>query len=121
MISRHPNGSYLLFHIGDGDHSRVLKNCSTGKTKFYPFKNEPAPSTTHISESLFGPWRPAVGIPSINNPAPFYFQNGTTLIYGRTDVHRAPSTDGPYSKVGTTIPDDGNMKPEDPYVWYSNY
>ena len=86
-------------------------------------QHEPAPATTHISESLHGPWRPAPGIPSINNPAPFYFPNGTTLIYGyylnetvsligclhearvlrvvrphtgRTDVHRANTTDGPY-------------------------
>lgn len=119
MISRHPNGSYLLFHIGDGTHRKNPSSCSPNHP-FYPFpKDQPEPpaATTHISESLHGPWRATHGIPHINNPAPFYFPNGTTLIYGRTDVHVANSTDGPYVRYGTTVPVEGKMKPEDPHVW----
>ena len=84
MISRHPNGSYLLFHIGDGTRKGALRNCSATHP-FLPFPSDikqPAPATTHISESLHGPWRPAPGIPAINNPAPFFFENGTALIFG---------------------------------------
>jgi len=112
MISKHPNGSYLLFHIGDGTHTD-LRNCSDHPLPFYPFHPEPAPATTHISESLFGPFRPAPGIPAINNPAPFYFENGTTLIYGREDVHWASSTDGPYVNHKSTVVTDGTMQPEE--------
>jgi hypothetical protein len=80
MISKHPNGSYLLFHIGP--HSTwvppsKVKHCGGNVTdRFYPFPagiTEPAPATTHISESLHGPWRPAVGVPGVNNPAPFLY------------------------------------------------
>lgn len=72
MISRHPNGTYFLFHIGQGTHGS-LHNCSKTPTTdpFYPFPEgslEPSPATTHASDSLDGPWRAAPGIPSINNP-----------------------------------------------------
>eukprot|EP01047_Picozoa_sp_COSAG01_P026977 COSAG01_NODE_1760_length_9301_cov_8.687242_6_plen_326_part_00 len=79
MISRHPNGSYLLFHIGSGKlKHKPFKPCSTQADPFYPFPPshpEPPLSTTHISESLHGPWRAAPGIPALNNvraqPCPF--------------------------------------------------
>eukprot|EP00658_Telonema_sp_P-2_P052700 TRINITY_DN4095_c0_g1_i1.p1 TRINITY_DN4095_c0_g1~~TRINITY_DN4095_c0_g1_i1.p1 ORF type:complete len:311 (+),score=24.15 TRINITY_DN4095_c0_g1_i1:366-1298(+) len=118
MISRHPNGTYFLFHIGDGTTKRGIANCSSRPDPFYPF-HEPPSCNTHASDRLEGPWRPAPGIPAINNPAPFFFDNGTTLIYGRTDVHWAPSIDGPWdpSHKRTTVPVSGKMVPEDPFVW----
>jgi hypothetical protein len=71
MISKHPNGSYFLFHIGSGDSTRPVKSCMPGPDPFFPFPasiKQPAPGTTHVSESLYGPWRPAPNIPALNNP-----------------------------------------------------
>ena len=121
MISQHPNGSYLLFHIGTGKlKGRAFKACSNETDPFYPFPPghaEPPLATTHIAESLAGPWRAALGVPGLNNPCPFYFKNGTTLIFDRSSVISAPSVDGPWSKHRPTVVKEGRMKPEDPGVY----
>ena len=154
MISKHPNGSYFLFHIGTGDinkqvrlellritglvglcaclhnvmihiamahlHRRCvaqIKPCSNLTDPFFPFPPgvpAPAPSPTHVSESLHGPWRPTNGIPALNNPCPFFFENGTTLLFDRESVVTAPSIDGPWSKHRPTVVTNGSMHPEDP-------
>jgi hypothetical protein len=120
MISQHPNGSYFLFHIGSGVPVRPESNCSKVLDPFFPFPAghpEPAAATTHVSESLYGPWRPALGVPGLNNPCPFFFPNGTTLLYDRTSVHRADSIDGPTWTQTPTVVTNGSMHPEDPGVW----
>jgi len=117
MISRHPNGSYFLFHIGSGTPKAALKNCSQEPDPFFPFSPQPAPATTHVAESLHGPWRPAPGVPGVNNPAPYFFENGTTLLFDRTSVRWAPAIDGDYANKRTTVAQNGSMHPEDPGVW----
>jgi len=136
MISRHPNGSYLLFHIGAGNASESsVSPCSSEPDPLFPFPTghlEPEPATTHIAESLRGPWRPAVGVPSLNNPAPFFFPNGTTLLFeaGNCTLPCNPNTDrdgitvvvgstadGPWSKHRPAVPVNGSMIPEDPHVY----
>ena len=64
------------------------------------------------------PWRAAPNVPAVNNPCPFYFDNGTTLIFGRTSVMWAPSVD--YAGTWNTkasVSVNGTMRPEDPGVW----
>lgn len=119
MIAQHPNGSYFLFHIGSGVAVKPLKNCSQQPDPLFPFPSEPEPATTHVSESLEGPWRAAAGVPAVNNPAVFFYSNGTTLIYDRTSVRWAASIDGPWQPENQrpTVVQAGNMLPEDPFVW----
>ena len=119
MISQHPNGSYFLFHIGSGEPkpSRRVANCSGAKDGFYPFSPEPPPATTHVADSVHGPWRAAPGVPSVNNPCPFFFENGTTLLYSRTQVKWAPAVDSEHWQTATTVAANGSMKPEDPGVF----
>jgi hypothetical protein len=122
MISQHPNGSYVLFHIGSGKlKSTPFKPCSAETDPFYPFPAEdpePPLATTHISESLHGPWRAAPGVPALNNPCPFFFENGTTLIFDRTSVVVGQSLDGPWdSQHRPTVAVNGSMHPEDPGVY----
>jgi hypothetical protein len=122
MISQHPNGSYVLFHIGSGKLKHTpFKPCSNLPDPFYPFPAghaEPPLATTHISGSLEGPWRAAAGVPGLNNPCPFYFKNGTTLIYDRESVIVAPSLDGPWDGAHRpTVVTNGSMHPEDPGVY----
>jgi hypothetical protein len=100
MISQHPNGTYFLFHIGTGTPIRHSTTCAPGKVDpVYPFPSghpEPAAATTHASDSLYGPWRPAPNVPGVNNPAVFFWSNGTTAIYDRTRVTWSDSIDGPW-------------------------
>ena len=126
MISQHPNGSYFLFHIGTGRPKRPYKSCPTTPPDpffpngaFPPGHEEPPPATTHVSESLDGPWRAAPGVPGVNNPAVYFFENGTTLIFTRTAMKWAPSIDGPWLHANqkSTVVVNGSMRPEDPFVW----
>ena len=127
MISRHPNGSYFLFHIGTGGKFSI-QPCSNESDPFFPFPAEhpqPANATTHIAESLLGPWRPAApGIPALNNPAPFFFPNGTTLlfdanfhgnvVYTGITLLVGATVDGPWSKTHRMVVKmNGGMLPEE--------
>lgn len=121
MISRHPNGSYFLFHIGTGELKGKYSPCTQDPDPFYPFPSgHPAPpaATTHVADSLSGPWRAAPNVPGRNNPCPYFFDNGTTLLFDRTSVLVAPSIDGPWN--GTSLPTvvvNGTLRPEDPGVY----
>jgi len=135
MISQHPNGTYFLFHIGDGTPKSKATSCSTtGKVDpVFPFPAghpEPAPATTHASDSLYGPWRAASNIPGVNNPAVFFWPNGTAAIYDRTSVMWSDSIDGPWGRAAKgqrTYVSQGagsggtpGFNPEDPFVWKDN-
>ena len=105
------NGTYLLFHIGDGG---VRKGGS---------------SFLHASEDPAGPWRP-LGDLRCNNPAPMLHNNGTVFvgcnsggfqIYRNDDVFDPSS---PWAHVTTLVfPPEwgsaapGELKNEDPYTW----
>ena len=122
MISRHPNGSFFLFHIGTGvpKGGATVRNCSGKPDPFFPLPSaDPPPATTHISESARGPWRAAPGVPAVNNPCPFFFRNGTTLLFDRTSVSWAPAVDSPKVewRKTATVKANGTMRPEDPGVW----
>jgi hypothetical protein len=125
MISQHPNGSYFLFHIGTGRPKRAYQPCSTAPDPFFPNgafppgHPEPPAATTHVSESLDGPWRAAPNVPGVNNPAVYFFENGTTLIFDRTAMKWAPSIDGPWLRTNqkSTVVVNGSMRPEDPFVY----
>ena len=59
---RAKNGSYLLFHIGDGGDKAPTRS-----------------GFLHHAESPTGPWWPVPG-PSCNNPAPMFHNNGTAYV-----------------------------------------
>ena len=128
MISKHPNGTYFLFHVGEGTpvtgHPSVSCAASGVIDPVFPFPSGhpiPAAGTTHAAESLQGPWRLAPGVPKMNNPAVYFWTNGTTAIYDRDKVTWAPSIDGPWlhtrTYISTVKTPTGTMKPEDPFVW----
>ena len=137
MISRHPNGSHVLFHIGtgrsnetaqvlhialqekstvqppDGQNPPIFKQCSNDSDPLSLSEGQPHPATTHISESLAGPWRPALGIPILNNPSPYFFENGSVLLYDRESVVVAPSLNGPWGSHRPTVLSNGTRQPEE--------
>ena len=120
MISQHPNGTFFLFLIGNGQPKGPVKQWNSTPPQLYPFPKgspEPPSATTHAAESLEGPWRAAEGVPALNNPCPFFFENGTTLLFDRTSVISAPTLDGPWSSHRPTVVEAGKMKPEDPGVY----
>jgi hypothetical protein len=77
--------------------------CAPGKVDpVYPFPSghpEPAAATTHASDLLYGPWRPAPNVPGVNNPAVFFWSNGTAAIYDRTSVTWSDSINGPWANA----------------------
>jgi hypothetical protein len=122
MISQHPNGTYYLFHIGDGNpvagHPPV--NCAPGKPDpVFPF-HEPPNATLHASESLYGPWRPVYDVISLNNPAVYFWENGSTAMYDRSRVRWAPGFDNFQNstfKQAKVMGRTTSINPEDPFVW----
>lgn len=74
------DGTWALFHIGDGTGGAV-KNCSSGGGD--ASSSAPAASggsTLHTAPSPNGPWTPATPLPRCNNPAPFLARNGSIFI-----------------------------------------
>ena len=107
---RAPNGSYVIFHIGNSG----VKNGGSG--------------FAHHSESPEGPWHPLSG-PSCNNPAPMFVTNSTTAYVGCNNggfkVYKSEDVfSGEWEFVSTmSFPDSWGgsakeyLKNEDPYLW----
>lgn len=103
---RAPNGSYIIWHIGDGG----------GGSSF-----------AHHAETTEGPWYPLKG-PDCNNPAPMFLKNGSALcgcrnggfeIYHSDDVFAGDWTyvttmafPAAWGAAGNTY-----LRNEDPYLW----
>lgn len=127
MISQHPNGSFFLFHIGTGK-PKGPHSCAGGAIDpVFPFPAghpEPPQAYTHVADDLQGPWRAAPGVPNVNNPAVYFWDNGTTAIYDRNSIYVASSIDVPYGGGNWTkrtyVSTEGKMIPEDPFVWRDN-
>lgn len=139
-VQRAADGTYLIFHIGDGRatyHGPPLNNCSGGTTPEQngePFeKAGAAPALaigSQVSPSIIysvspeGPWQSlsSSGGSSCNNPAAFTgFENGTVLLIckvkdesniRRMQVSVAPHWRGPYTVVSTPP-----VWGEDAYIW----
>ena len=77
-------GEWLLFHIGDGDSTRPVHNCTAAAPA--PWGRAPATATAtaavHRSSSLRGPWtRANTTIPGpCVNPAPWALANGSLAV-----------------------------------------
>jgi len=134
-VSRTPDGSYLLFHIGSA-YSQTL-DCTSGQQ--YPgWDGWPYESgiSLHVSTSLTGQWTPrgvvlgnntnGVWDTDTTNPSPLPLQNGTViLIYRGCETHCngaemigvsvADSWKGPYSRISKQ-PIFMNAN-EDPFIW----
>jgi len=149
------SGKHLIYHIGTGVNGSKPwdNNCANGTTSagLQHMSTFPAGATyspeIHWSRSLDGPWDrlnisgvPAGEMPrGASNPAPFIFDNGTTIalfrVYNATPVHhtsrifvmRAASFVGPYEVLGEAFHPGGSptfnssvsshVHEEDPTIW----
>ncbi|CAJ1941984.1 unnamed protein product [Cylindrotheca closterium] len=111
------DGTYAIFHIGSGEggiNGGVDCNNSSdyefgGQMKMEATSDsnlESTGSTIHVSDSLYGPWRPLVNntLGFCNNPAPFVHPNGTIYVGCRhglkhSTLRRAESVGGPYEEI----------------------
>ena len=105
---RSPNGSYLIFHIGDGN-----KTSSSGS------------GFLHHSDSPYGPWYPLQDL-QCNNPAPVFDKNGTCYVacnqYGKFEVFiNLDVFNGSWTHLTDLhFPDSwsgSGLRNEDPYLW----
>jgi len=122
-----PDGSYAMFHIGNGNGGSPA-NCTTeldAAAEGYMAPELPAAgtpgSTIHVSKSLNGPWEALTTntLPGCNNPAPFVHTNGTIfIICNGFSLYRAPGINGPWTQV-TQISISGQPagNVEDPFLW----
>lgn len=157
IVQDPPTKEYLLFHLGNGavdkaswspcydSASAALPGAAVpgGDSNAYVRSGGDGGAFIHTAPSLDGPWTPwrnstsvDVSFPpgswtsSIDNPAPYIFENGTTLLFFRSEtcpegwgnlapacigVARAPTWQGPYESLflnPITHPEG-----EDPSVW----
>ena len=139
-----PTGEYLLWHLGNGaidprtwapcyNSSEAVEGFSSVSTdddvRFTPLRAPPGQKQAFVqtAPSLAGPWTPwnnntgvFVTFPpgswtnGIDNPSPFIFENGTTLLFFRSEtcpknwgalapacigVARADTWQGPYESL----------------------
>ena len=125
------DGSFAIFHIGDGTGSPTGgNNCTkreiTPPRTLWPSKqafmdNLPAGgSTIHISSSLDGPWLPLLNntLGSCNNPAPWVHPNGTLYCLCGNTMLRSETISGPWVAVSTLSHSGGPMgNYEDPFLY----
>ena len=114
---KHPDGTYLLFGIGQANNASWECPCKDGK----PMMPDGQPATDadaapvnhaqlHVSQSPYGPWENVRGpndtdyIFEVNNanPAPWIFPNGSLIVVTcQMDVYYAAHYRGAYTKIGT--------------------
>jgi len=133
-INRAPDGTWVMWHIGCGTPNKYSKceSCSGGRTGGCPRAHEQVGctnDTTHVlsARSLDGPWtalNASITNPNgnfnIDNPAPYFFDNGSVLLLGRGGSSKncrsitAPSWQGPYT-LGPLI--NVHASVEDPFLY----
>ena len=81
------DGEWLLFHIGDGDSTRPVHNCTTAEPWVasagvaVATATATATAAVHRSSSLRGPWiRANTTLPTCVNPAPWALENGSLAV-----------------------------------------
>lgn len=110
-VSRAPDGTWVLYHIGCGDAAPTqCTDCAGGNSGHCPGGPETVsctpgttPNTTPTSANVLfasaphGPWQsvdadlhgagmpPRMGKFGIDNPTPYFFPNGSVLLLGRCD------------------------------------
>ena len=127
--------SLFLFHIGAGDGTAALTNCSAPRPAAGAQLQTRAPhdeqfSQIHVAPGPDGPWAvlPGGGV-ECDNPGPLVLRNGTVLLMcsrspgsKHKDVHArlysAPSPRGPWhhvSEIHTVT--NWSHTAEDPFLW----
>merc|ERR1712166_345773 len=114
---KHPDGTYLLFGIGQANNASWECPCRDGS----PIMPNGKPATDadaapinhaqlHVSESPYGPWENVMGPNGTDyifeaqnaNPAPWIFNNGSLIVLScQFDVWYAPQYRSEFKKVGT--------------------
>jgi hypothetical protein len=113
-----PDGSWLIFHIGDGHataHGPPRRDCTNGTTPAarQPVSAPPAPvpspphpllpKTIHpdilVSKSLKGPWTKLGPGGGCNNAAPCFLKNGTVLLICKVAVTPMPAGQKPWRQM----------------------
>jgi len=140
-IHKAPDGTYVLYHIGDGTTSGEITNCTNGTTPTFDqhggvgTKAGSGYMTLASATSINGPWTPLGSAiltgragewdSMVTNPAAWIFANGTVLLVYRgkdsnskelLGIASAPNWKGPYTRLSNNpiFECDGA---EDPYVW----
>jgi hypothetical protein len=138
-VRRAPDGTYVLFHIGQNDPGRA-HNCTSSSQMCASNNPPPLPTdgrafvTYSSAQHPAGPWTPLgsaafTGVGSgwlgwVSNPSVHFFANGSALLAFRSKVMpggeeviglaTAPHWNGPYTlAVNHPI----IMSHEDPHVW----
>jgi hypothetical protein len=125
-----PDGTFAIFHIGNGVHSGNVTDCSKNLNSTKQMKiddqdvmvngEEEIGSTIHVSRSLYGPWEPLQNntLPSCNNPAPFVHSNGTIFIVCNLHLYRTESIRTNWTLVSNvSAPNGPQAIYEDPYLY----
>lgn len=101
------DGSFAIFHIGNGDGpAEGGENCTTpgvfDSSANASFRTM-AGSSIHVSSSLAGPWQALSPntLGGCNNPAPWVHPNGTIYIVCGGTLKRADDIHGPWTSVTT--------------------
>ena len=119
-----PDGTFAIFHIGNGLHDGNVTDCSNGNDRV--LFSEPSSSlsssgsTVHTSSSLYGPWEPLENntLPGCNNPAPFVHSNGTIYIVCQEKLYRTESIYNNWTFVSNVShPNGPSAIYEDPYLY----
>jgi len=145
MPARAPDGTYLIYHIGDGKPMGEIQNCTHGemekddhkrvrfskKRTTLPEAGEEINVNILFSETPVGPWRQHKEVQEdpADNPTPYFFPNGTVILLHRIDIWAndtpisyileatAKHWTGPYISRGGPIFLHQN---EDPFIYRNN-
>ena len=122
------NGSWYIFHIGDGDAPKNVSACTGGEGPPPPAGHVVTKHAIHVSRS--GPAGPFVPVPTgsefiahgCNNPSPMRHPNGTVYLGCTWSLRRAKQPDlSRWSKAWSIAPKSGrtwlNRSWEDPFLW----
>jgi len=135
-IHKAPDGTYVLYHIGDGTTTSEITNCTNGTTPTSPGTGAGSGyMTLAYSSSPTGPFTPLGSAiltgrsgqwdSMVTNPAAWIFPNGTVLLVYRgkssnntelLGIASAPTWKGPYTRLSND-PIFVCAGAEDPYVW----
>jgi len=110
-VVKHPDGTYLLFGIGQANNASIAVPCSNG----VPVGKCQSDTTSHVqlhtSRSPFGPWQTIrnkedgsdhIFTNGNGNPAPYIFPNGSLIVLtSGMHVWYAEHWSGPYTNIYT--------------------
>lgn len=142
QITRHTDGTFLLWTIGMSPQAPESNCTPKGETEPAAYDSSPRPLThgaelveQRYSKSIYGPWTssltPDESLNLFNgtNPSPFVLPNGTVVVASHNNcgltLSVAANWTGPYSNPVCVVPyaqypSVSNFTFEDPFLWFDN-